>query len=329
MKKITLIFFAFLSTTIGFAQGLETFDNATDLPGNGYSDGSFVGNDGITWEYTESRDEGQYSITGEGIMLRNNNESGNLTTTIQGGIGNFSVDTRKAFTGGGARGLELYINGTLIEEFTLNFEPDTDETIYPFEVTDINTEGEFTLEIRATGAQITLDNIEWTGYSEETPCDITAPTGDAEQTLDEGQTLADLIIEGEDGAAFTWYADGDLTEEIGADTEVEDGTTYYVVQTIGDCTSEALAITVTFTTSANNFDRQAFKVYPNPVKDILTIAYKENISEVTVINMLGQTVISKSVNANETQLDMSALAKGNYLLKVNANSAVHTVKISK
>src|SRR5690606_13476968 len=104
MKKITCMLFALLSVMIVSAQGLETFDNATELPGNSYSDGSFVGNYGITWEYTEARDEGSYPITGEGIMLRNNNEGGNLTATIQGGIGNFSVDTRKAFTGGGARG---------------------------------------------------------------------------------------------------------------------------------------------------------------------------------------------------------------------------------
>lgn len=331
MKKITCMLFALLSVMIVSAQGLETFDNATELPGNSYSDGSFVGNDGITWEYTEARDEGSYPITGEGIMLRNNNEGGNLTATIQGGIGNFSVDTRKAFTGGGARGLELLINGVLIgDEFVLNFESGEDPTIYPFEVNDINIEGEFTIEIRATGAQITLDNIEWTGYSEAEPCDLDAPSGDAEQTLDEGQTLADLIITGEEDAIFTWYADADLENELPADTPAEDNTTYFVTQTVGDCTSDdALAITVTFTTSANDFDKQAFKVYPNPTKDFFHISYNEEITDVAVINTLGQTVITKAVNATTTQIDMSALPTGNYFVKVNINGTIQTVKVSK
>lgn len=331
MKKITCMLFALLSVMIVSAQGLETFDNATELPGNSYSDGSFVGNDGITWEYTEARDEGSYPITGEGIMLRNNNEGGNLTATIQGGIGNFSVDTRKAFTGGGARGLELLINGVLIgDEFVLNFESGEDPTIYPFEVNDINIEGEFTIEIRATGAQITLDNIEWTGYSEAEPCDLDAPSGDAEQTLDEGQTLADLIITGEEDAVFTWYADADLENELPADTPAEDNTTYFVTQTVGDCTSDdALAITVTLTTSANDFDKQAFKVYPNPTKDFFHISYNEEITDVAVINTLGQTVITKAVNATTTQIDMSALPTGNYFVKVNINGTIQTVKVSK
>lgn len=331
MKKITCMLFALLSVMIVSAQGLETFDNATELPGNSYSDGSFVGNDGITWEYTEARDEGSYPITGEGIMLRNNNEGGNLTATIQGGIGNFSVDTRKAFTGGGARGLELLINGVLIgDEFVLNFESGEDPTIYPFEVNDINIEGEFTIEIRATGAQITLDNIEWTGYSEAEPCDLDAPSGDAEQTLDEGQTLADLIITGEEDAIFTWYADADLENELPADTPAEDNTTYFVTQTVGDCTSDdALAVTVTLTTSANDFDKQAFKVYPNPTKDFFHISYNEEITDVAVINTLGQTVITKAVNATTTQIDMSALPTGNYFMKVNINGTIQTVKVSK
>lgn len=331
MKKITCMLFALLSVMIVSAQGLETFDNATELPGNSYSDGSFVGNDGITWEYTEARDEGSYPITGEGIMLRNNNEGGNLTATIQGGIGNFSVDTRKAFTGGGARGLELLINGVLIgDEFVLNFESGEDPTIYPFEVNDINIEGEFTIEIRATGAQITLDNIEWTGYSEAEPCDLDAPSGDTEQTLDEGQTLADLIITGEEDAIFTWYADADLENELPADTPAEDNTTYFVTQTVGDCTSDdALAVTVTLTTSANDFDKQAFKVYPNPTKDFFHISYNEEITDVAVINTLGQTVITKAVNATTTQIDMSALPTGNYFVKVNINGTIQTVKVSK
>lgn len=160
--------------------------------------------------------------------------------------------------------------------------------------------------------------------------DIPTPTGDGEQTLNEGETLANLIIEGEEDAEFTWYSDENLENEISADTEAEDGATYYVVQTIGDCTSEeALAITVTIAASTDNFDMQAFKVYPNPVKDILTVSYKESISEITVINMLGQTVINKPVHTNAIQLDMSALTKGNYILKVYINGAVHALKISK
>src|SRR5690606_14123090 len=73
-------------------------------------------------------------------------------------------------------------------------------------------------------------------------CDILTPTGDTAQTLGSGQTLANLDVTGTD---LTWYSDAALTMEIADTTEVVDGVTYYVTQTVGDCTSDALAITVT------------------------------------------------------------------------------------
>src|SRR5690606_18474573 len=292
MKKITCMLFALLSVMIVSAQGLETFDNA-ELTSS-YTDGEFTGNDGIVWSYVHSRNEGSgtsdsFPIDGNGIMLRRANEPSSISATIQGGIGNFSVDTRKAFTGNSQRKLELVINGEVVEQFEQAFGEGTDDTVVPFAVEGINIEGEFTLELRMFGTngnqQITLDNIEWTGYSEVEPCDLDAPSGDAEQTLDEGQTLADLIITGEEDAVFTWYADADLENELPADTPAEDNTTYFVTQTVGDCTSDdALAVTVTLTTSANDFDKQAFKVYPNPTKDFFHISYNEEITDVAVIN---------------------------------------------
>src|SRR5690606_10781588 len=70
---------------------------------------------------------------------------------------------------------------------------------------------------------------------------ITAPTGDATQTLEDGDTLADLVVNGTD---LVWYADADLTQEIADTTVAVDGATYYVVSESGTCQSAALAITV-------------------------------------------------------------------------------------
>ncbi|HUH35104.1 MAG TPA: hypothetical protein VL022_04655 [Moheibacter sp.] len=109
-----------------------------------------------------------YSINGQGILLRRSNEPSSISATIQGGIGNFSVDTRKAFTGNTQRKLELVINGNVIEQFQPSFSNNADDTIIPFVVNDINIAGEFTLELRLFGVdgnqQITLDNISWTCY---------------------------------------------------------------------------------------------------------------------------------------------------------------------
>src|SRR5690606_6819543 len=67
------------------------------------------------------------------------------------------------------------------------------------------------------------------------------PEGEVEQSLSEGQILADLEVEGEN---LTWYIDEELTTEIPDTTQIAFDTFYYVTQTIDGCESEALKITV-------------------------------------------------------------------------------------
>ncbi len=78
-----------------------------------------------------------------------------------------------------------------------------------------------------------------------------------------------------------------------------------------------------------SFDSTNFTYYPNPVKNILNLSYTQNISSVAVFNLLGQEVVSKVVNANQSQIDMSDLPTGAYLVKVTADSQVKTIKVMK
>jgi hypothetical protein len=77
------------------------------------------------------------------------------------------------------------------------------------------------------------------------------------------------------------------------------------------------------------FETSSFKSFPNPVKNILNLSYNKNISNVSVYNLLGQEVIAKLMNANQSQIDMSHLSNGTYLVKVTANNQVKTIKVIK
>jgi hypothetical protein len=81
--------------------------------------------------------------------------------------------------------------------------------------------------------------------------------------------------------------------------------------------------------STNSFNSAAFSYYPNPVKNTLNLSYSENISDVSVYNLLGQQVIAKAINANQSQIDMSHLTSGTYMVKVTANNQVKIIKVIK
>lgn len=81
--------------------------------------------------------------------------------------------------------------------------------------------------------------------------------------------------------------------------------------------------------STSSFDLKGFRAYPNPVKDVFNISYTKEITSVSVLNLLGQEVLNKKINALQSSIDMSGLSNGAYLVKVNVDGLVSTIKVVK
>jgi hypothetical protein len=170
MKKLYFLLIIFFSLS-AFSQGSEDFTNSTATAS--YADGSFVGNGGITWTYGQTRNQGtgadDYSINGNGLMLRRASDS-YLEATLPGGVGEFSFQYRKAFTGGSERQLELLVNGVAITTSSaFGATSGAETTVYNFSHT-VNQPGNVTIRIKNVGSsstnkQTTIDNITWTGFT--------------------------------------------------------------------------------------------------------------------------------------------------------------------
>jgi hypothetical protein len=81
--------------------------------------------------------------------------------------------------------------------------------------------------------------------------------------------------------------------------------------------------------SSDSFDKSSFVAYPNPVKDVLNLSYKTEISNVRIINLLGQEVLNTKTNTNDVQVNMSALTAGAYIVNITVEDTVHTIKVIK
>ncbi|QYJ68735.1 Ig-like domain-containing protein [Flavobacterium litorale] len=150
-----------------------------------------------------------------------------------------------------------------------------------------------------------------------------APTGEATQQFEAGDTVADLVVDATAGATITWYImnAGMQFVEVDITTALTDGGEYYATQTINDCESLTFKVTADEILSIGTFTKNNMVVYPNPVTDVVFISGESTITKITVVNLLGQNVLTLDANATEVKVDMQSLNAGTYFVQVQAADA--------
>ena len=174
--------------------------------------------------------------------------------------------------------------------------------------------------VNATGV-LTLLAV---GQSSEVP----SPIGAISQTFDPGDTLANVSVSGSD---IQWYASPSSNPTpLPLNTVLVDGTTYYATQTI--CGIESIAmlpVTVYFVLGLPANEVMPLHFYPNPVENVLTLQSNVIMKSVLVYNLLGQKVYEQSLNDTYVIIDLSNLHTGNYIAKVQGETAQKVIKIIK
>jgi hypothetical protein len=153
-----------------------------------------------------------------------------------------------------------------------------------------------------------------------------------------GQTLGDLVLEGQN---IKWYSSPNSTSgksrktaetTLPLTTVLVDGVTYYASQTINGIESkERLAVTakVNGSLSTEDFVLPNFRYYPNPVQHVLNISNSSTIEDIEIISVSGKSILSKKINNTQSEIDLSNIASGFYLLKVKSEGKTKTIKIVK
>jgi hypothetical protein len=83
--------------------------------------------------------------------------------------------------------------------------------------------------------------------------------------------------------------------------------------------SECMQVTLGLDDS-NVIEENNLTAYPNPTSDIITLSFEKFEGEMTVqlVDIFGKIIQTKSVNANNTTIDMSKLPTGVYMLKAGS-----------
>lgn len=104
---------------------------------------------------------------------------------------------------------------------------------------------------------------------------------------------------------------------------------FYKIYTVDKAFNYSDEILANSTLSTARFELPNFKLFPNPVKDIVNLTNTEAISKVEIFTLLGQKIKEFTGNKTEIQIDLSNLEKGIYLVKVTSEGKSQTVKLNK
>lgn len=132
--------------------GTEDFENIPTAASN-YDVRTWTNNN-ITWDATNARTD--QTLNGRAITIKG--PATLKSSTISGGIGSLTVKTNLPFSDS-AGNLTVKING--VNKGTIPFAKATTT----FTLSDINIEGNFSIEISNSSARVTIDDLSWTCYS--------------------------------------------------------------------------------------------------------------------------------------------------------------------
>ncbi|MEA3444129.1 MAG: T9SS type A sorting domain-containing protein [Bacteroidota bacterium] len=87
---------------------------------------------------------------------------------------------------------------------------------------------------------------------------------------------------------------------------------------------------VTIYSDIDPVNNTAFRMYPNPVTSTLNITGNQNISKISIFNILGEQMLQNQPEKNIVNIDVDGLTSGVYFLKVeNENGTTSTKKFIK
>ncbi len=74
---------------------------------------------------------------------------------------------------------------------------------------------------------------------------------------------------------------------------------------------------------------EGFSIYPNPATDILNFKAKDYIDEISIYNLLGQEILRTQPRELQTQIDISSLPTGMYIVKTQIGEQLGTYRVVK
>ena len=125
----------------------------------------------------------------------------------------------------------------------------------------------------------------------------------------------------ENATSYEVYRNGERiateTNTSSIDLQGHEGDTYYIITNCANGGTSDASETATAIVTGISKVETSIDIFPNPANDILNIISSEIISEIEIVNTLGQVVYRREVNSNNAVCDVKGLASGVYVVKIH------------
>lgn len=146
--------------------GVENFNNYVGTSGT-FSDGTFLGQDGSTWSYSQCRSD-RAIVVPSPCLAKGRNPTGKVVSgSISTGCGTLNFDYKQGFST--AVNLNVFVNDLLVANVTSPGGSTDTANVHNSGQIFVNIPGSFVLKFKQadslTSGQVTIDNVSWTSYS--------------------------------------------------------------------------------------------------------------------------------------------------------------------
>lgn len=151
----------------------------------------------------------------------------------------------------------------------------------------------------------------------------------------------DFFVSGETNAEITVYDTGgnlldgfilsntpDTINFFGVISDVAIGT----IEMAGELDSGELFGNLAFgldALSVQDNSLAGFNFYPNPTTGVLNLSANKNIESVSIFSLLGQKIMTTKIAAASSDINLSGLSSGTYIMEVTVEGKIGTFKITK
>lgn len=285
---------------------------------------------------------------GGALRLGNGNDSSNLgyiTTnymdlSVNGGLITISFDVKGWTTV--ENQIKVIVTGqeTQLIPYTATIDQDFERVTLQF----TNGQDNSRIIIETTEKRAFIDNL--TVYNTPAggilaPPVATAPTNvtTTSFTANWGRVAggAEYILDVSTSLEFDTYVEGYHNLRVNASTQEVLGLTpdtqyFYRVKATNDnatsITSNVMGA-MTAVLGVDSFNKIGLKYYPNPVTNVINLSAEQNLSSISIYNIMGQNVMDKVLNVSTAQIDMTELNAGYYFIKVAFGNESTTIKVIK